>query len=146
MKHHLAIMRKSWGLLEKIRIGEKTVESRWYESKKAPWGKIEKGDLVWFKNSGEKVCLKAEVKKVEEYAGLDSDRVMSLLSQYGKADGIETELGQYWERFRRKRYAIFVHLMNVSEVEPFEINKAGYGAMSAWLVVNNINEIRRDAN
>jgi len=47
--NHIAIMRKSWGLAEKILTGEKTIESRWYETRRAPWGKIKKGDIVYLK-------------------------------------------------------------------------------------------------
>lgn len=143
MKHHLAIMRKSWGLLEKIRNGEKTIESRWYENRKAPWGRINKGDIVWFKNSGEKVTLKAEVTKVEEYSALDSVKVKELLERYGKADGIGEEIEQYAERFKNKKYALFVYLSKVVEVKPFNIDKSGFGAMSAWLIISDINEIKK---
>jgi len=57
-------MRKSWGLLPKILTGEKTIESRWYKNKCSPWGKIKRGDVVYFKNSGEPVTIKAEVSKI----------------------------------------------------------------------------------
>ncbi|MDO8559127.1 MAG: hypothetical protein Q7R84_02240 [bacterium] len=40
---HLAIMKKSWGLTEKILSGQKKIESRWYLSKRSPWDTIE----VW---------------------------------------------------------------------------------------------------
>jgi len=39
---HLAIMRKSWGLTDKILNGRKKIESRWYFVKYRPWDSIEK--------------------------------------------------------------------------------------------------------
>jgi len=35
---HVAIMKKSWKLTEKILSGEEKIESRWYKSKYSPRG------------------------------------------------------------------------------------------------------------
>jgi ASC-1-like (ASCH) protein len=61
---HIAIMQKTWGLTEKIVTGQKTIESRWYNVKYAPWGRISPGDSIFFKNSSEPVTIQAEVEKV----------------------------------------------------------------------------------
>ena len=55
---HVAIMKKSWGLTQKILTKQKKIESRWYKSKYSPWGKIEKNDFVYFKDSGEPIVRK----------------------------------------------------------------------------------------
>ncbi len=39
---HVAVMKKSWGLVPKILAGEKICESRWYKSKRPPWDIIKK--------------------------------------------------------------------------------------------------------
>lgn len=67
---HLAIMRKSWGLTQKILDGRKKIESRWYSVKCRPWDQIESGEIIYFKDSGEPVKLKAEVSKVMQFADL----------------------------------------------------------------------------
>ena len=41
---HLAIMKKSWNLTQKILTGERKIESRWYKNKHTPWNKIKSGD------------------------------------------------------------------------------------------------------
>jgi len=64
---HIAIMKKSWGLLPKILSGEKTCESRWYKFKRDPWDKVKEGDTLWFKDSGEPVSVKARVRKVSQF-------------------------------------------------------------------------------
>jgi hypothetical protein len=43
---HVAILRKSSGLLEKILAGEKKIESRWYSARFTPWDQISAGDTV----------------------------------------------------------------------------------------------------
>lgn len=42
---HVAILRKDWKLLPKILSGEKTIESRWYQTKRGSYNKIKEGTL-----------------------------------------------------------------------------------------------------
>lgn len=84
-------MKKSWGLLPKILSGEKTIESRWYQTKRPPWGKISAGDTVYFKNSGEPVTVKSQISQVLTFENLTPDKIKNILEEYGKEDGIEPE-------------------------------------------------------
>jgi hypothetical protein len=43
---------------------------------------------------------------------------------------------------RNKNYAIFIHFDSVKEIKPFNVDKTGFGAMAAWITVNNINKIK----
>lgn len=141
--HHLAIMRKSWGLLPKILTGEKTIESRWYKNKYSPWDKINKGDIVYFKNSGEPVTVKTEVFDILQYAGLKPERVREILQEYGAKNGLGiNEIDKYYEMFKEKNYCLLIFLKNPEKIEPFEIDKSGFGAMSAWITVDDIFQIR----
>lgn len=67
---HLAIMRKSWELTDKILNGQKKIESRWYSVRYKPWGAIKKGETVYFKDSGGPVKIKAEVSRVIQFNSL----------------------------------------------------------------------------
>lgn len=141
---HLAIMRKSWGLLPKILSGEKVIESRWYKNKYSPWGKINKDDVVYFKNSGEPVSVKAVASDVLAFSDLTPKKVSEILNDYGQKDGIaKSDLDKYYEMFRDKKYCLLVFLKQSEKITPFEINKKGYGAMAAWITVNNIMDIKR---
>ncbi|MFH1399238.1 MAG: hypothetical protein ABIG95_03950 [Candidatus Woesearchaeota archaeon] len=113
--------------------------------KAAPWGKIGKGDTVYFKNSGEPVALKASVSGVMQFADLDQKKVKDILEKYGRSDGLGIEdIHKYFELFKNKKYCILVLLNNVEKIKPFEIDKTGFGAMAAWLCVDNITKIRKD--
>ncbi|MFA4871887.1 MAG: ASCH domain-containing protein [Patescibacteria group bacterium] len=141
---HIAIMKKSWGLTRKIFSGEKKIESRWYKSKHSPWGKIEKGDTVYFKDSGESVRIKAEVSKVIQFADLTPEKVKEILDEHGKNDGIEPEkIPEFFERFKDKKYCLLIFLKNPEKIPPFEINKTGFGIMSAWITVDSIKRIKK---
>lgn len=141
--NHVAIMKKSWGLTQKILSGQKKIESRWYKTKHSPWGKIEKGDVVYFKNSGEPVSIKTEVEKVISFSDLTLEKVKQILDEYGGDDGIEkNKIKEFFELFKNKNYCLLIFLKNPEKIEPFEINKTGFGMMSAWLSVENIDRIK----
>jgi len=140
---HIAIMRKSWGLTQKILNGQKSIESRWYSVKYRPWDCIKEGEVVYFKDSGEPVKIKAEVSKVMQFTDLTPRRVKEILDEYGGEDGLEKErIQDFFERFKDKRYCILIFLKNPQEVEPFEIDKAGFGSMSAWITIDSASKIR----
>lgn len=140
---HLAIMKKSWGLTEKILAGQKRIESRWYQTKRSPWGEINAGDTIYFKNSGELVSLKAGVGKVISFSDLTPPKVKWILDRYGDDDGIEEDKVEYFfNLFKNKRYCLLVFLKNPKRIEPFEVNKTGFGAMTAWITTDNIDKIK----
>lgn len=139
---HVAIMRKSWGLTKKILSGEKKIESRWYKFKRSPWGGIGSGDTIYFKDSGEPVTIKAKVSKVLQFSELTSRKVMDILEKYGRGDGLkEKDVAKYYKMFRDRKYCLLIFLKDPVRVEPFNINKKGFGTMASWIRVKNIKEI-----
>ena len=140
---HIAIMKKSWGLTQKILTGQKKIESRWYKVKYAPWDRIKSGEVVYFKDSGEPVTVKTEVDKVIQFSDLIPEKVREILYQYGQADGLGIDnIPEFFEIFKDKKYCMLIFLKNPQRIVPFEINKTGFGAMSAWISVNNVNKIK----
>ena len=140
--HHVAIMKRSWGLTRKILSGEKRIESRWLKSRSEPWDRIKPGDVVYFKNSGDPVSIKTEVRKALQFPDLNPRKVRELLVYYGKDDGIDVEdIPKYFEMFQNKRYCMLIFLQNPQKIRPFQINKKGYGATSAWLSLEDIANI-----
>ena len=140
---HIAIMRKSWRLLPKILTGEKKIESRWYNNRYSPWDKIKKGDVVYFKNSGEPITIKAEIDKVIQYENLTRIKVKEILNEYGRKDGLGiNDIPKFYKLFKNKKYCILVFLKNPKSIKPFDIVKTGFGMMSAWLCVDNVNRIK----
>ena len=140
---HIAIMKKSWGLLEKILSGEKVVETRWYKNKSRPWNSIKENDIIYFKNSGEEVTIKAEVEKVEQYENLDEIKIVRLLNKFSQKDLGTTDISDEIKKYvSDKKYAIIIHLKNPKKITSFQIDKTGYGAMSAWICCEDLNKIK----
>lgn len=142
---HIAIMKKSWKLMEKILSGEKTLEERWYKFKRAPWDKIKIGDNIYFKDSGEPVTIKAKVTKVLQFADLTPKKTREIIIKYGKADlGTDDEMpSEIKEYISNKNYCIIIFFDNVKKIKPFNIDKTGFGAMSAWLTIDNVEKIKK---
>jgi len=140
---HVAIMKKDWGLLPKILNGQKTIESRWYQTKRSPWDRIKIGDTVFFKNSGKPVTIKANVSRIIQFQDLTPSRVKEILLEYGGNDGIgKNEISIFFKRFKDKKYCILVFLKRPQKIVPFEINKKGFGSQTAWLTIDDINQIK----
>lgn len=137
--HHLAIMKKSWGLLPRIISGEKKIESRWYKTRRAPFGKVSPGDTVYFKDSGEPVTIKTKVSKVKYFENLNPKKVKDILNKYGGKDGIGiADINKFYALLKDKKYCMLVYLKDAKKIKPFKIDKTGFGAMSAWISVPNI--------
>ncbi|MDH5414288.1 MAG: hypothetical protein OEW87_09130 [Flavobacteriaceae bacterium] len=140
---HVAIMRSSLGLLEKIKTGRKTVESRWYKTKYPPWGKIQRGDTLYFKDSGKPVNIKTKVNDVEFYSNLTHNEIKKILNEYSGSNQLGLEsTSDFFERVKDKKYCILIFFSDVEHITPFNVDKSGYGIMSSWITVNDINNIK----
>jgi len=146
---HVAILRKARiskddNLLGDILAGTKTVESRWYVNKISPWNKVKDGDRIYFKESGCPVAAAANVSKVLQFENLDENTIAHIVRKYWKRIAPHSSEKDFlaWVKKSNKRYCILIFLENVKAVEPFYINKKGFGISSAWLAVGRIESCR----
>jgi len=137
--NHIAILDKKRKLLPKIISREKTIESRWYQTRRTPWNNICKGDVIYFKNAGELINVKANVKEVLFFDNLNKELVLKILKKYGEAICMETL--DYTIYYEKKNYCILMFLENVKEIKPFSINKKGFGSACAWITIKDIKKI-----
>ncbi len=139
--HHLAILEKKRKLLEKILSGEKTIESRWYKMRRDPWGKIKANDTVFFKDSGDPVTVKATVEKVLFFSDITKEKYQDILEKYADAICLQDRnIDDYLKQ--GFKYVTLVFLKDVEKIQPFKINKKGYGLMSAWITLEDINKMK----
>jgi len=140
---HIAIMKKSWGLTQKILTGEKTIETRWYKNKSSPWNKIKKGEIIYFKDSGEPITVKAIVKRVEQYSDLNDEKIKSILKKYSNKDLGTKEISDEIRNYvKGKKYCIIIHITTPKSIKPFDIDKKGFGMMCAWMCVEDVNSVK----
>ena len=144
---HVAIMKKSWGLLPKIITGEKTVESRWYKAKVAPWDRIGEGDTLYFKDSGAPITLKTKVIKVLQFEVESDGEALDIMKRFAQRNlGVSKIPRGVLNYILEKHYAILVFFDAVEEIEPFEIDKTGFGMMCAWISVPDVDGIKKRTN
>lgn len=128
------------GLISKILSGEKTIESRWYVNKIAPWDKVTVGDTVYFKNSGDPVTAKAIVSEVIQFDQLDKEQFDEIVHRYG--DEICLVDREYSEYYQKKNYVILISLSDAVSIEAFNIDKTGFGISSAWMCLGDIGNVK----
>lgn len=139
--HHIAIMNRSWDLIPKIVAGEKTIESRWYKTQRAPWNKVFKGDIVYFKNAGDMITASARVSNVLQFALSTIDDIQNIVAKYGKKICIVNPNPETWGTL--PKYCMLIFLKDAQYVsKPFAIDKTGFGNAAAWLVVDDIEKIK----
>lgn len=105
MATHLAILHKRY--LDAILEGRKTIESRLSSTRRAPFGCVRAGDVVYFKESGGPVRALARVTRVRSTSDLTPERIDSLRREHGGAIGAGRA---YWASKQTSRYATLVWL------------------------------------
>jgi hypothetical protein len=100
--------------------------------------------VVYFKDSGCPITVKAAITKVEQFDNLTSEKTQEILNKYGHADLWTTEIKQdILDYVTNKNYCIIVHLWNPESVKQFDIDKTGFGAMASWICIDDIEKIKR---
>jgi len=140
--HHVAIMNTSWKLIPKILLGEKTIESRWYQTKRAPWDKAKAGDTIFFKNTGEPVSARARVTAVRQFELEGVEDVRRIIQKYGDDICLVNKNPKTWGKL--PKYCILMRLERPTRIaKAFTINKKGFGSGVAWITVKNVRAIKK---
>ncbi len=150
-------MTKKLKLIDKILSGRKKIESRWHVNKIAPWNKIQIGGTIYFKNAGEKVTAKATVSKVLQFSNINqtasknlfdnpenqTKTILEILNKYGKLIAFSnSEYEEFARDNKNKNYCILIYLANPQKLEPFQINKSGFGNACAWICIDSVESIK----
>ncbi len=74
------------------------------------------------------------------FDNLNLEKIEELLEKYGSEIGVSKA---YAKELQGKNFCALIFINEVQKVQPFEIDKKGYGLMAAWITVENINFIRK---
>lgn len=133
-------MTTKWDLIGKIVEGKKTIESRWYKTRRAPWNVVKEGEWIYFKESGGPVMAKAQVESVLKFEGLTIPMAYEIIVKYGEQILIKDKDVEKWAQ--GKNYAVLIFLKHPTPIKPFQIDKKGFGNAAAWLTTPSIQAIR----
>jgi len=131
VRAHLAIVERMY--VDLIASGVKTIEARLSVQRRAPWGRVGVGDVVFFKPRSGPVALEARVSLVRQYQALTPTKIAQLREAFGDAIAASDA---FWDEKRRAVYATLVGLAEVRPVEsPPALPPAGH-RRNAWCVLS----------
>jgi hypothetical protein len=78
----------------------------------------------------------AEVEKVEYIDDLTNERSTEIINEYGEDLCLKRAP-------EGKNYCVLIWLKEACQIEPFKVNKKGFGSAAAWLCVEDIKQIKK---
>ena len=124
---HLVILKKQY--IDAILDGSKTVESRLMKGRVQPFGSIEPGDTLFFKQSSGPVCAIATAAAVKSFENLTPGKILEIKSKYNRYI-----LGsdEYWESKSDSAFCVLTRIESVKPMDPVWIKKKDW---RAWVVL-----------
>ena len=127
--------------LDNLIAGKKTMIIRGATGRKLPYGRVFKGDMLYFiENKGDGlVKAKAKVKDVfssEQLTKKESEELVKL-----NQNKLLLDSGLI-KRFSGKRYIVLIIIESFQKLDPFKIDRSEYGNMDDWLPVEDINKVK----
>ncbi len=97
----------------RIMTGQQPVEARLGTDRRAPYNRVQPGDVVYIKPNGQRVIGKAIVHRVDQYSGLTPNDIEHLQRVYN-----DRVLGddKFWDSNRDACYATFITLTRVAMI------------------------------
>lgn len=121
---------------------KKSMIIRGATGRKLPYGRVNNGDALYFiNNNGEgEIKAKAMVASVFDSEKLNPEESKSLIEKNQNKLKLTDQQLKKWSG---KRYLVFVELEKVENLKPFTIDRSNYGNMDDWLLVENINSVKK---
>jgi hypothetical protein len=128
---------------EHIKNGKKSMIIRGAMGRKLPYGRINKGDVLYFiENNGDGLIKgKAIVSDVFNSDKLTKEQSIEIVRQNQDQLLLNKALEK---RFAGKRYLVLLTINDFTEVEHFKIDRSEYENMDDWLPVEHIDSVKVD--
>jgi hypothetical protein len=128
--------------LEKLLAGEKTMIVRGATGRKLPYGRVQPNDRLFFiLNTGDgmvRAC--ALVSEVFNSEKLTEEQSANLLETNQSKLNLTPDQINRWAG---KRYLVLIAVKDVQPIEPFAVDRSGYGNMDDWLPVEIIENVMK---
>ena len=145
MQHHLAILLPVW--IELILDGSKTIGCWFTKIRCAPYGKVNKGDIIYMKESGGLVKGMFTVSEVETFDTITSVEVLDIYAHWGQQIFGMRHFSEEWDTFYKSgslakalkdwdqsNYATLIHVANpIPFSKPFPFPKRD---RRSWVVLD----------
>ena len=123
--------------LENLVNGIKSMIIRGASGRKVPYGRVNKGDVLYFiNNNGEgKIKARGVVCSVLNSGMLSREESFEMIIKH--QDRLQLPDRQF-EKLAGKRYLVLIGVEGIEEIDHFRIDKSSYTNMDDWLTVGNI--------
>ena len=142
MADHVVYLDAKANEFESLVGKKKSMIIRGATGRKLPYGRVEKGDILYFINNNAegKVKAKAIVFSVLNSEKMEKDESISLV----KKNQSKLQLtDKQFAKWAGKRYIVLIEIKDFKEISPFEIDKYGYGNMDDWLPVGKVSDVKK---
>lgn len=126
---HVAVMIEPY--LKYILDGQKTVESRFSIHRRAPYQRVNEGDIIFLKKSGGPIVGVCQADYTWFYQ-LDAASWDDIKTNFAKSLCANDQ--SFWDDRKRASYATLIRVINVREVEPISFVKRD---RRGWVVVED---------
>ncbi len=127
---------------KKLIDGSKSMIIRGATGRKLPYGRVNKGDILYFINNNSEgvVKTKAIVDSVFNSDKMSTEESVALVEKHQDKLNLSERQIKKWAG---KRYIVLIGLKKIEEVKFFAIDKSNYGNMDDWLPVEKINSVKK---
>ena len=125
--YHLVILKKPY--LDAILDGRKSIESRFWKTRRYAFGRVLPDDILFLKLSSGPVCGMATVEAVKNFENLTPEQIIAIKQQYNHLIGGADE---HWQKRADCKFGLLVWLKDVRAIEPVRIRKKDW---RAWVVL-----------
>jgi len=139
---HIVYLDSKSNELEKLLAGEKSMIIRGATGRKLPYGRVNKGDVLYFVNNNAEGMVKAKgiVESVLNSDKLSVEESISLVKEN------QSKLQLTEKQFQKsagKRYVVLIRVSHTEEIQSFAIDKSNYSNMDDWLLVERIRNVKK---
>lgn len=134
---HLMIVHQQY--IGPILSGHKLVEARLGSDRRAPYNKVQPGDIIYIKPTSKQVAAKAIVHRVDQYEGLEHEDIERLKNLYN-----DRVLGDdaFWNAKADAKVATFITLSKIQLLknEQFVPAELLEPSRNAWRVLSSLRQ------
>lgn len=141
MMDHVVYLDKAADEMARLLSGEKRMIIRGAAGRKMPYGRVSRGDMLYFLNNDGEGLVRAR-------AAVESVLNSEKMTKQQSVELVQKHQNQLWltdrqiKRWAGKRYLVLISLSSVETVSPFEIDKSEFGNMDDWLPVEKIERVK----
>ncbi len=136
---HIVYLNSKSGELKNLIAGNKSMIIRGAEGRKLPYGRVGKGDTLYFiNNNGEgKIKAKGTVSSVLNSGKLTVEESFETIIR--NQDRLQLP-DNHFEKIAGKKYLVLIGVSDIQEITPFSFDKTDFMNTDDWIPVENINE------